>query len=101
MVMLVSLFAGSSGMVQVLSRRFFFSPSAELALPMSSRLPPRTRGTQIFSITDRITAPLPLVGRLGGGSAAGAAAGGVAVASGAAGAAGGVAGAAGCASGVG
>src|SRR3982750_4135147 len=98
-------------MLQVLSRRFCLRPKvAALALAMVSRLPPRTSGTQIFSMKSISTAPSPVVGRAGGASAAGAAgAAGAAVAPGAgavvapgAGAAGGGAGVvAGAAGGVG
>src|SRR5882757_9832695 len=61
-------------MLQVLSRRFCLRPKvAAFALAMSSRLPPRTRGTQIFSRKEISTAPSPVVGTVGGASAAGAA----------------------------
>src|SRR5476649_2854529 len=71
-------------MLQVLSRRFFFRPKvAALALAVSSRLPPRTRGTQIFSTNEIRSAPSPVVGSVGGASAGAAGAAGAAVASGA------------------
>src|SRR3954463_15488232 len=95
-------------MLQVLSRRFCLRPKvAALALAMVSRLPPRTSGTQIFSMKSISTAPSPVVGKAGGASAAGAAGGAVAPGAGAvvapgAGAAGGGAGVvAGAAGGVG
>src|SRR4051812_40210030 len=58
-------------MDQVLSLRFFFMPATCGA--SWSRFPPRTSGTQIFSTTFSSTAPSPVVGRVGGASAAGAA----------------------------
>src|SRR4051794_15414412 len=67
-------------MDQVLSRRFFFMPSAGASWSTGW---PCTMGTQIFSSTFRIAAPSPEVGRAGGGSAALGGASGAALAAGA------------------